>query len=232
MNPNSADPFGEELARLLADYDEALAQGRESPSLPDAACPEVLDRLRRGQDALRWLNNMRRQSESLPSLLLEGAAPPLPVTFNPETGVGRLGRFRIVRELGRGAHGIVYLAFGPLLCREIALKIPRPEVVFDSQLRHRFLREARAAADLELPNLVTVYDAGEVGPFCYIASAYCRGPSLATWLRQRTEPVDVRDAAALVAALADAVHYIHGRGILHRDIKPENVLLDRKQEPT
>jgi WD40 repeat protein len=121
---------------------------------------------------------------------------------------------------------VVYRAFDPRLCREVALKVPRADVLASPELRQRFLREARTAAGLEHPNLVAVYDAGEVGPFCYIVSAYCRGPTLHAWLRQRPEPVPPRTAAALVACLADAVGYVHGRGVLHRDIKPGNVLLE------
>ena len=84
-------------------------------------------------------------------------------------------------------------------------------------------REARAAAGLDHPNIVPVYEAGEAGPICYIATAYCPGPTLRDWLRGRTEPVPFAEAAALVAALADAVGHAHARGIVHRDLKPANV---------
>jgi serine/threonine protein kinase len=128
-----------------------------------------------------------------------------------------------LRELGRGGSGIVYLAWDPLLHREVAVKVPRPEVLLTPELRRRFLREARAAAGFEHPNLVPVYEAGEVGPFCYIVSAYCRGTTLGTWLKQHDAFVAV--AASLLAAVSDAVAYIHHRGVLHRDIKPNNILL-------
>jgi serine/threonine protein kinase len=75
------------------------------------------------------------------------------------------------------AQGFVYLARDPTLDREVALKIPRPEVVATPELRARFLREARAAASLDHPHLVTVYEAGNVGPVCYIASRFCPGPN-------------------------------------------------------
>jgi WD40 repeat protein len=136
-----------------------------------------------------------------------------------------LGRFEIRRELGRGSFGIVYLAYDPGLGREVALKIPRADALAGLDLRQRFQREARAAAGLDHPNLVPVYEAGEVGPVCYIASAYCPGITVARWLKQRDEPVPYNTAAELVSVLADAVDYAHRHGVVHRDLKPGNILL-------
>src|SRR5262249_50001576 len=124
-----------------------------------------------------------------------------------------------------GGFGIVLLAEDPDLGRPVALKVPRPETLADAALRERFLREGRAAASLEHPNIVPVYEAGAIGPVCYIASAYCPGPNLAVWLKQQTTPVAPRLAAALGAALAEAVDHAHRRGVLHRDLKPANILL-------
>ena len=137
-----------------------------------------------------------------------------------------LGRFVIRQELGRGAFGIVYLAYDPRLRREVALKVPRAEVLLTPELRGRFRHEAMAAAGLNHPNIVPVYEAGEAGPVCFIASAYSPGITLATWLRRRETPASWRLAAGLVATLADAVEHAHRRGVLHRDLKPSNVLLE------
>jgi hypothetical protein len=112
----------------------------------------------------------------------------------------------------------------------VALKVPRAEALVSPEARERFLREARAAAGLDHPNVVPVYEAGEVNSVCYIASAYCPGTTLAQWLKQRDEPVPAREAAALVAALADGVEHAHSRGVVHRDLKPSNVLLVREGE--
>ena len=103
--------------------------------------------------------------------------------------------------------------------------MPRPEALLTPELRQRFLHEARAAGSLDHPNVVPVHEAGEVGPLCYIAAAYCPGRNLAEHLRGQAAPLRARDAAELVAVLADAVQHAHDRGILHRDLKPANVLL-------
>jgi WD40 repeat protein len=210
-------------AALLAAYDDALAHGR-SPGLDesalqalalagsdlreDLACLELLDR--------RW---PRRQT-SAP----DASALPPALAVGLQT-TEQLGRFRVLCELGRGGHGIVFLAFDPALDRQVALKVPRPEVLLDPQMRQRFLREAHTVAGLDHPNLVPVYEAGEEGLTCYIASAYCPGKSLADWLGEQTAPMDARQAARLVAQTAEAVQYMHSRGVLHRDLKPANVLL-------
>jgi hypothetical protein len=122
----------------------------------------------------------------------------------------------------------VFLAYDPSLHREVALKVPRPEALLTPDLRRRFLREARAAAGLDHPNVVPVYEAGEVGPVAYLAAAYCEGPTLAAWLKQQTAPVPAAQAAALVARLADGVQHAHSRAVLHRDLKPANILLQKQ----
>jgi WD40 repeat protein len=120
---------------------------------------------------------------------------------------------------------VVFLAHDPALGRDVALKVPRPEAVLDPELRRRFVQEARAMAGLDHPHVVPVHETGQVGAICYIASAYCAGLSLADWLERPGEPAPARDAAGLVATLAEAVQYLHARGVLHRDLKPANVLL-------
>jgi WD40 repeat protein len=155
------------------------------------------------------------------------AVPGDAVVPNPS----QLGRFQIRRELGRGAFGRVFLAYDPQLARDVALKIPRAEALASPELRERFQREARAAAGLDHPNIVPVYEAGEVGSVAFIASAYCPGPSLAAWLKERSEPVPPRMAAAIVADLAEAMDHAHGRGVVHRDLKPSNVILSPAAAP-
>lgn len=141
-------------------------------------------------------------------------------------------RFEIRRLLGHGGFGVVLLALDRRLGREVALKVPRPEVLVSRDMRHRFLREAQAAAALDHPNIVPVYDTGEIGPTWFITSRYVAGPTLAEWLQKQSVPVSSNDACELVAILAEAVHHAHSRGVLHRDIKPANVLLEPIDEPS
>jgi eukaryotic-like serine/threonine-protein kinase len=142
------------------------------------------------------------------------------------------GRFSIVRELGRGGFGVVFLAVDRVLGRQVALKVPRPEVLVTPEVKRRFLREAEAASRFDHPNIVPVFEVGEEGPICYIASAYCEGPTLAQWLREQTAPVPIRLASRLVAIVAAAVAHAHERGILHRDLKPGNILLQQRSGNT
>src|SRR5271157_3461552 len=137
-----------------------------------------------------------------------------------------LGRFELIDEIGSGGFGFVIRAWDLRLGREVALKMPLPERVLGLGDVRRFLKEARAAARLDHPHIVRVYDAAELGPFgYYIASEYCAGPNLRRWLRSQNELVPGRLAARWLANLADAAQHAHDRGILHRDIKPDNVIL-------
>lgn len=157
-------------------------------------------------------------------------AAPLPSLFSP-TKASRLGRFELRRELGRGGVGIVFLAWDSQLRREVAVKIPRWEELATPELRLRFLREARAAAALDHPGIVPVYEVDEVEDICFLVSAFCSGGNLAQWLEQQTAPVSPRLAAVLIAEVAEAVQYIHANHICHRDIKPSNILLQPRSQP-
>jgi tetratricopeptide (TPR) repeat protein len=128
--------------------------------------------------------------------------------------------------LGAGGFGVVFRAFDPDLNREVALKTPRPDVATSPALHARFIAEAQAAAALDNPGIVPVFETGRIGPIWYISTAMCTGPTLAAWLGTDYGPVPTNRAVELVRQLAEAIQHAHDRGVLHRDLKPSNVLLE------
>jgi WD40 repeat protein/serine/threonine protein kinase len=236
MSADESPLLEEHFTSLLAACDDALAGGNSSMSLSGTEVPpELRPRLEGDLACMQRLQKLRPRhwpwTPATPfGLALSPGWSPGLSRLNPgrqpEEAATTLGRFQIRHELGRGGFGVVFLAYDPRLDRDVALKVPRADALISPELRERFHREARAAAGLDHPNLVAVYEAGEVGPICYIAEAYCPGITLAAWLKGRAGLVPAAEAAALVATLAEAVQHAHDRGVLHRDLKPANVLLD------
>jgi predicted Ser/Thr protein kinase len=132
--------------------------------------------------------------------------------------------YEVVRELGRGGMGVVYLARQKSLGREVAVKVLSPAVASHAGLVERFLAEARHMAQVRHPNVVAVYEAGQAGGEPYFTMEYIPGEPLAA--RLTVGPLTPSHAAALIRQVAEAVAHAHSRGIVHRDLKPANVLLD------
>ena len=140
-----------------------------------------------------------------------------------------LGRYRIERELGRGAMGMVYLGSDPQLGRQVAIKTMALAREFEGaelvEARQRFFREAEMAGRLQHPDIVTIYDAGEDQDLAYIAMEFVRGHDLLQHtLPGRLLPVPV--VLRTMARVAQALAYAHTQGVVHRDIKPANVMID------
>jgi Protein kinase domain/WD domain, G-beta repeat len=161
--------------------------------------------------------------------LADTAPGPGPATSRGSVHLPKeFGRYRIVRPLGRGGMGGVYLARDGELDRLVALKVPRfpPD---DATGFQRFTREARAAANLDHPNVCRVYDHGRIDGLPFLTMAYVDGPTLADVLRDG--PLPPRRAAELARDVARAMAYAHGQGVVHRDLKPGNVLIAQGGAP-
>jgi serine/threonine-protein kinase len=138
--------------------------------------------------------------------------------------------YTIVRRLGSGGMGEVYLARHPRLPRQDALKVLRTEVSADAEYRERFHREADIAATLWHPHIVGVHDRGEFDGQLWISMDYVDGTDAGQLLRDHfADGLPAREAAEIIAAVADALDYAHQRNLLHRDVKPANILLANPQ---
>ena len=141
-----------------------------------------------------------------------------------------IGRFTITGEIGRGAMGVVYRAMDPALDRPVAIKViaARTSVVplSGEELEARFLREARVAARISHPGVVTVHDAGREGNSLYLVMELVDGESLGDRLTRRRFP-SAPEALEIVAQTADALGAAHALGVIHRDVKPSNIMLTR-----
>jgi formylglycine-generating enzyme required for sulfatase activity/serine/threonine protein kinase len=132
------------------------------------------------------------------------------------------GRYRVQKQLGGGGMGAVYLVENTELKREEALKVPHFGVGDDPQMRERFLREARSAAQLDHANLCPVYDVGEINGVCFLTMRYLKGKLLSDYTGKPQPP---RKAVEITAKLAQALESAHARGVIHRDLKPNNVMM-------
>ena len=167
------------------------------------------------------------------------SCPPVPLHLTSHTSLRQLtdplkraleaavaGRYTILRELGRGGMGAVYLATDLSLDREVAIKVLPPDLAAQPSLRERFVREAKLAASLSHPNIIHVHAVEEHGDLLLFVMQYVDGETLTERIA-RSGPYDGPDCARLLQDTAWALGYAHARGIVHRDVKPDNLMIER-----
>ncbi|MEZ6039887.1 MAG: SUMF1/EgtB/PvdO family nonheme iron enzyme [Planctomycetaceae bacterium] len=147
-----------------------------------------------------------------------------------EFTVRKFGRYDLLRPLGQGAMGQVYLALDTTLDRRVALKMPKPAVAKEADFLTRFTREAKSAAGLNHNNICRVYDAGEIGGTAYITMDFIEGVPLDE-LIQASTVLSLDTTLEMVRVIADAVQHAHESGVIHRDLKPGNIIIDERQRP-
>ncbi len=153
-----------------------------------------------------------------------------PTTINP--AINRIGRFQIVRELGRGTVGSVYLGYDPIIDRSVAIKTfnARLTPIEKKQYEQQFINEARAAGRLSHPNIVTIFDASNENGCTYIAMEYLDGRELSKIMAD-SNSFTPDEAATIAWKIADALDYAHKNGVVHRDIKPANIFMTGNNQP-
>src|SRR5436305_8555950 len=158
-----------------------------------------------------------------------GVDDPVRANISPSPMLMDFGDYGLLEQIGRGGQGVVFRARQKSLNRTIALKvIGLGQWATEAHVK-RFRREAEAAANLDHPCIVPIYEVGEREGSCYFSMKFIDGGQLDEVAKRR--PISIRNAAELIAKLSRTGHYAHEHGILHRDIKPGNVLVDAKGEP-
>jgi serine/threonine-protein kinase len=225
------------LARIDNGYRDVAARlGR----LMDAerAAPGTAPKPAPGRDAVPAAAGIRAAGSAAPESAAASAgsrrspldtAAAAPSQGSPPLAIPQLGRYRLEREIGRGAMGVVYLGRDTAINRLVAIKaIPLASEFSDAELeeaRARFFREAETAGRLNHPNIVTIYDVGEESGLAYIAMEYLKGHHLSDYATS-SSLLEPRKVLELIGRTADALGFAHKQQVVHRDIKPANLMYD------
>lgn len=257
-SPDEAGPAGDESLPTVSEgmttrprSEDALDRGRAmeicrcfEDDLRRGRGPVIEDRIRADVEPQRSALLLMLLGAELRHRMREGDRPGLEeyrlrfpecpglieAAFAGAVGPERIGPFGVLRPLGGGAFGKVYLARDERLDRLVAIKVPRPEQFSGPQDVDRFLQEARLAARIKHPGIVTVYQADRDDAFgCFVVMEYVEGRPLAALLR--TERPSPTRAAEMMMRAAEAVSYAHEQGLVHRDLKPGNILVDAQGRP-
>jgi serine/threonine protein kinase len=214
----------------LAEFDRgrlgpARWQALEEHLVRCTACAERLSALPT-QDLDQLIRELDGAGETVPTGPPIGHTPPFFPTDQPPVPPELLDhpRYRVLGMIGAGGMGRVFKAEHLLMGRVVALKVPRPALVEDAAAVERFRREVRAAARLAHPNIVTAYDADQVGPLHLLVMEYVEGVTLDR-LAAKSGPLPVADVRRWVRQVAEGLRYAHGCGMVHRDLKPANLIL-------
>ena len=241
--PDPAELRAFSVGSLPADEFEQIAQHIESCSGCDAALEslgheqdEVLTQLQRlsatdGHGATSTSEDAHRSSRSAAAESVELVIDPgRHIARRLAGGPFRVGRFEMLAELGVGSFGYVFRARDTELDRIVAVKFQRAGRIADAEEVERFHREARSAAQLKHPGIVSLYETGQTEEgVCYLVTEYIDGDTLEQRLKQRR--LSVPAAVELIAQAAEALQYAHEQGVVHRDVKPSNILIDREGKP-
>ena len=227
----SATNHDERLARLLDELLNRRARGEQVQIEAFAAeHPEFAAELRQLWQAM-WIADCAASATSddtTPNV--QAARKSLPLSDSGSSIYPRtFGEYELLGELGHGGMGVVYKARQPLLDRVVALKMLRSGEWASPADLARFAGEAQAAAQLDHPHIVPVYEVGEFAGQAFFTMKYITGTTLSRQLADG--PLQPRAAAQLLAPICRAIHFAHQRGVLHRDLKPSNILIDREGLP-
>lgn len=212
-------PVESAAARILAKLDDEIRTGRRT------ATSETADASNSGE-ALLWQLERRWPRRTVAN----GSPTDERLLDTPIVTPLAIGPYVVSREIGRGGYGVVMLARDERHGFDVALKIPRADLLGDPAARERFRREAEAMASISHPGIVQIHEVGRIGELDFIASQYCPEGSLADRLVAGETPFTPVQSAELVRQLAHSVEHMHSLGMLHRDLKPSNVLLAPKSE--
>ncbi len=204
----------------LDQFKKLVEDAKETP--PDTGCDlgPMDDALRAGPGC-DLKKQMSAESEQIVASLLEPA-------ISPEE-MGWLGPYRVLKLLGRGGMGMVFLAEDSRLKRPVALKVMLPHLSQDSTVRQRFLREARATANIRDEHIVTIHEVGLINDIPYLAAEFLQGQTLEDWLTRGTQPAP-NQILDLALQIARGLKAAHKAGVIHRDIKPANIWLETRDE--